>query len=468
MIGKNSLVQIISNGFSALVSFLILSLSARLFGPEIIGTIAYLLSITGLVFAFSDLGFSRAHVHYTAAKQPIQKTLGTFLSYKTLLLILSSIISIIVIRQINLSYLFIIILLFEIFSRFSESILITFEALQKSLPQNITRLISKLFKLLAIWFLAKNLNNSLGLSLSYLTESMVLIIITLWLSRRFWPFKFNKTLANKYFSYSLPFFAIVPITYIQTKALVLILKSFHQANEVGFYSVSANLSGFIKTLYGSIMMYFFPKISRLFSKNDYKSIQHYADLTIKYLFIFFIPILMLAYLLRQELVLLVLGHQFAPAVPVFSLFLLGTFLLMILSPYDHILYATKNHYPLVKVNIVSLILSLFLAFWLTPSLGAKGIVLASIGAWSLDGIWHFYLIKTRLKLKILPDFFKFTLPAALILLTASYLINNLQPNLMIKLALTILCLSIYISFLYILKLIKRNDIKYFLSLIKPK
>ena len=128
---------------------------------------------------------------------------------------------------------------------------------------------------------------------------------------------------------------------------------------------------------------------------------------------------MFAYLLKKELILLILGSQFTPAIPVFSLFLLGTFLLMILAPYDYILFATKNHRPLVKVNIISLILSLFLAFWLTPSLGAKGIIIASIGAWSLSGVLHFYLIKTRLKLTILPNFFKFILPAIFILSTAS-------------------------------------------------
>ena len=45
MIGKNTIIQIILTGLTGIISFFILSLSARLFGPTILGNLAYLFSL---------------------------------------------------------------------------------------------------------------------------------------------------------------------------------------------------------------------------------------------------------------------------------------------------------------------------------------------------------------------------------------------------------------------------------------
>lgn len=58
MIGKNVLIQLILTLCSSLIGFICLSISARLFSPFILGHISYVLGITGLIFAFSDLGMS--------------------------------------------------------------------------------------------------------------------------------------------------------------------------------------------------------------------------------------------------------------------------------------------------------------------------------------------------------------------------------------------------------------------------
>jgi len=466
--GRNVLIQMASGLISGLITFLTLSFSARLFGPRILGTLAYVLGLTGLVFAFSDLGFSRAHIYFTAVFKKTSQTLGTFLRLKLGLLLISAFIAVIIasINKTEFKGLFTLILIYELITRFSDSILITFEALQKSLPQNLTRLAGKFIKLIATIFFGFKLTTHLGYSLTFIAESLGVVLISLWLIRRFFPLSFKSSLAKKYFQYSLPFFAIMPLSYLQTSSLVVILKQFSSASEVGYYSASANLAGFIKTLYGAIMIFFFPKISSFFAVKDFKSIQHYADLAIKYLLMIFIPIFLVAFLLRSEIITLVLGSQFSPAVPVFSLFLLGTFLLMLAAPYGHILYATKNHRPLVLVNLITLIITVLLSFILVPNLGAQGSVLASISAWTFSGFIFLCLVKKKLKLTILPQLFKFIFPAIIVILSATWVINYFQYIFMLKLGLTLISLIIYLIILFIFKLIQLKDIKYFLSLIK--
>ena len=470
MIGRNVLIQMTSGSLGSLISFFTLALAARLFGPSVLGNLAYVISLFGLTFAISDLGFSRAHVHFTAGLKKAGKTFGTFIRIKLALLFLSFLIVILIalVNKVSFKGLFSLMLLYELFTRFAETVFITFEGLQQALPQNTARIIGKLFRLIAVAALGFVLKNNLGYSLTFVVEGLILAVIALVLIRRFKPLVYSQALAKKYFRYSLPFFAIVPLSYLQSNGIVVILKNLTNATQVGYFSATFGLASFIKSLFGAVMIFFFPKISTLFSKKDIKSIQHYADLTIRYLLIIFIPIFIFAFLVRHELVSLVLGSAFSPAVSVFSLFLLGMFLLMIFSPYDHILFATRQHRPLVKVNLVSLALTVLLSLILIPSLGARGAVLTNLIVWAISGTWRLWLVKSRLKLKLLPQIFAFISPAVIILLFFSWFLTYLPSILMLKLLMTLLAPTVYLLILFSLKLISLKDFKYFTNLIKFK
>jgi len=470
MIGRNVLIQILSGGFGSFISFLTLSLAARLFGPSILGNLAYVISFFGLIFAFSDLGFSRAHVHFTAALKKPKQTLGTFLRLKSTLLALSAVAALIfgLTNPDTFKGLFVLILFYQLITRLAETVFITFEGLQLSLPQNMARLISKFFRLGAVLILGLVLKNNLSYGLTFIVEGLALAIIALILINRFKPLVYSKALANKYWRYSLPFFVILPLSYLQNNGVVVILKKLSATTQVGYFSASLGMAGFVKSLFGALMVFFFPQISAFFKKKDFKSIQRYADLSVKYLLLLFTPLLILLYLLRQEVVTLVLGSSFIPAVPVFSLFLLGTFILMLVAPYDQILFATQNHQPLVKISLVSLILSLSASFFLIPSLGAQGAVISLIIAWLVSGSWHLFLVKKNLKLKLLPRFFSFFIPALIILVSFEKLIVSMSPGLIIKLVLVALSLIIYLLTLAALKTYSIKDIRYFFSLLKLK
>ncbi|MBU1323059.1 oligosaccharide flippase family protein [Patescibacteria group bacterium] len=472
MIGKNVLIQLILTACSSVVGFIGLSISARLFGPFILGHLAYILGITGLIFAFSDLGLSRAQVHFTAAFHSAQKTLGTFLSLKFILLLATAGIAFLValINPAQFKGIFIIILLYELLSRLAESILVTFEGLQLSWPQNLARFIAKLFRLLAILLIGYKLTSVLGLSLVYLVEATVLILLSVWLMRRFLPFNFSRSLAKQYFKYSLPFFVIVPVTYLQANLLTVLLKHFHSANEVGFYSAAFNLSTYLKVLFGTVMVFFFPKLSSLFQKNDLSGIKNYLNLTLKYLLMIFTPLLMFSFLLRQEIILLVLGQDFLPAVPVFSWMLLAVFVLLLINPYEYALYATKKHASLVKVNLISLALSLLLSVYLMSywHLGAIGAAIINLIIWSFSGLYSLFLIKKNFGFSFYSSALHFILPAAILVFISSLIIYYYPVNLALKLVLSLISVFIYLFYLYLSKLIKLKDIKYFINLLKAK
>ena len=466
MIGKNTLIQIILTGLTGIVSFFVLSFSARLFGPTILGNLAYLFSLTGLIFAFSDLGFSKAHGFYTASSKSPGQNLFTFLSIKSILLTVSTGVAFIYAYFFHQSFswqLLSLVILIQVLTRFSDSILITFEAKQQSLPQNLVKMLAKLFRLGLVLLVAKILTNDLGFSLTYLTEAGLLLFLSLILLTRFTPLSFSKQLFNKYLIYALPFFAIIPLSYIQDNSLIVILKKFQPSQQVGFYSASASLTGSVKTLYATLMLYFFPKISKLFATKKHQQIRNYLNMAIKYLLVIFTPIFMLIFLFRYFIINLVLGSAFLPAIPVFSILLLGTYILMILAPYDQVLYATKNHKPLIIVNVFSLILAISLSFWLAPIYGSLGTSISVIITWVLSGIWHLILVKKRLQITLFNQFIPIVLPAVLILVLLQY-----PQSLMLKLILSLVSLPAYYLILFKLKIITKLDLKYLKTIIKPK
>jgi len=465
--GSNILVQILSSLAGSIITFFTLSLSARLFGPSILGNLAFVMSLFGLIFAFSDLGFSRAHVHFTASLKKPSKTLGTFIRIKIVLLSLTGLLATMLglAKTSSFKGLFILMLIYQISSRLAEAALITFEGLQASIPQNTIRLTSKAFRLLAVIVLGYRLKNNFGYSLTFLAESLSLVILSFIIIRRFKPLKYSKILAQKYLKYSLPFFAIFPLSYFLDHGVVVILKNLSTTTQVGYFSASQNLAGFAKSLVGSVMIFFFPQISKLFSKKDHQSIQKYLNLTLKYLLLLMTPFLMLLFLLRREIISLILGAQFSQAVPVFSLFLLGTYLLMILAPYDQVLFATQNHQPLIYANLISLIIALTSSYFLVPILDSQGAVLSIIFAWIINGIWHLWLIKKRLKMTIMPQIFKFIIPALLLLILSEMIMNFYNLTLVIKLLITLISLSLYLVFLYSFKVFNKKDINYFINLI---
>ena len=405
MIGKNALIQIISSSLSGLITFFTLSLSARLFGPSVLGNVAYVTGLLGLVFAFSDLGFSRAQVYFTAILKKPGKTLGTFLRLKLFLLFAAVIIALIfaLFKQATFQGLFFLMLTYELTTRLAESVFITFEGLGESLSQNFARFIGKLLRLAAVIVFGVSLKNNFGYSLTFVAEGLGLLILAAVLARRFLPLNFSRNLVQKYFKYSLPFFAIIPLSYFHDNSLVVILRHFHPANQVGFFSASFQLVSFLKTLYGAVMIFFFPKMSALFSKKDLEGVKRYTHLAGKYLTTLFAPIFLAAWLFRHTIIKTVLGVEFLHVAPIFSLLLASTFWLMLVAPYDQLLFASKNHRPLILVNLADLAIVVLVSFWLVPQYGALGTVIAVSSSWFIGGLWHLWLVKSRLK--ITPKFF---------------------------------------------------------------
>lgn len=400
--GKNVLIQFFASGITGLLAFLILSLSARFFGPEILGQVAYFSGVLGLIFAFSDLGLSRAHVHFTAAKSG-RPAVATFLALKLPLLLFAVTAALAIFYWQALSGVFIILLLAEVFSRLSDSILISFEGQEKVWPQNLLKLGVKFFRLGAVIAFGWRLTTVLGYSLTFFIEAVLVFAGAVLLGRGWFKFRPDRELIKRYFNYSLPFAVIIPLSYLQENFLVLMLKYWQGSVALGIYIASFGLFGFLKTFSSSLMTFFFPRISRLNQTKDLPKIQAYTDMAVKFSVWLLAPIVLILLILSQWFVPLVLGQEFITAVAIFRWYLLGVLILSIFTPYDHVLFATNNHRSIVRINLVTTILLLFLGWWLIPIWGGLGAAFANVASWLAGGMWQFSVLHKKTGIKFLRD-----------------------------------------------------------------
>jgi O-antigen/teichoic acid export membrane protein len=402
--GRKVIIQFLATGFSGLLAFIAISLSARLFGPETIGQVTYLSGLLGLVFAFSDLGLSRAHVHFTAGNKN-QPLLFSFLSVKFLLLLVC-VLAAGWLAKINqqLSWLFLILLSFEVLSRLADSLLITFEGQERVWPQNLVRLIGKTVKLAAVAILAVFWRNSYGYSLTFLAESLVVLGAALVISRHFWQFKIDKAAVKKYWQYALPFALVMPLSYFQDNGLIVIIRQFWSAGTLGVYAASFGLFGLLKSFSSSLMVFFFPRISSLDLARDKEKIQGYADLAVKLSIWLLAPLCLLLFIFAEPVVTLVLGRQFIDGASIFRWLLGGILILAVFTPYDHVLFAMNKHHSIVWVNLIDTILVLGLGWLLIPPLGGQGAAIALVVGWLSGGLWQFMILRQKTGIHFCRDF----------------------------------------------------------------
>ncbi|PIP51940.1 hypothetical protein COX09_04330 [Candidatus Beckwithbacteria bacterium CG23_combo_of_CG06-09_8_20_14_all_47_9] len=403
MMGKKVMIQFLASGLSGLLAFLALSLSARLFGAKILGEIAYLTGLLGIIFAFSDLGLSRAHVHFTAAKSG-RPALASFLTLKLVLLFLCAALAL-ALGAFNrqLSLLLLVLLVFEFFFRLADGLLITFEGQEKVWPQNLIRLSGKLFKLAAVVVLGLVWSSSLGYSLVFLTEAMLVLAAAAVISRRFWSWRLDKAVMKDYWRYSLPFALIVPLSYFQENGLILIIRNFYSAETLGVYAAVLGLFGLLKGFSSGLMVFFFPRMSRFNAAGEIDQIQRYTDSVVKLSVWILAPLCLLLFLLAGPVVTLVLGGQFAGGAGVFRWLLLGVLILAVFTPYDHVLFATNNHRSIVKVNLVTTVLVLTFAWLLVPGWAGQGAALALVSGWLIGGVWQFLILHQKTGIRFLRD-----------------------------------------------------------------
>jgi O-antigen/teichoic acid export membrane protein len=149
------------------------------------------------------------------------------------------------------------------------------------------------------------------------------------------------------------------------------------------------------------MVFFFPRVSRLNESKDLEQIQRYTDTAVKFSVYLLLPLVVILILASGLLVPLILGVHFAGAINIFRLWLVGVLILGVFSPYDHVLFATRNHKSIVMINLLTTLIVLGLGWQLIPVLGGVGAAVAAVSGWLIGGVWQYLVLYQKTGIKFL-------------------------------------------------------------------
>lgn len=407
MLARKSFLQFLSGGTISLLGLVSIAITARFFGATALGTIGYAMGLAGLFLLASDLGFGQAHQKRVSEGQDLAEANGTFYTIKAVLLGISALALVVFLglaaafqwevwTDVTTRTVFLIIALTLFLTDFSSSISLTAQARQEVARYNFPQIFSRLLKLLGVILAAFLSLGAVGLAGTYLLEAVVLLLTVAWLFRSYPIRRGTREMFRKYWSYSMPFLVMTPISLLAENIDKVMLKSLAGLQEVGYYVAVQGMMAIMPLIFSKpAMSVFFPHVSSLSAKNDFPRIQEGTNLIVRYLSIITLPIVVLLMVYRRELVRLLLGSTFLPAATVFLIAAVTVYVITIVRPYLNVLYGIERHHYFPHVSLSLLVVTILGYLFFVPEsfrglpglgLGAAGVALTVLIVWVLDGI----------------------------------------------------------------------------------
>ncbi len=475
--------NLITYGFNIITNYLLVSvLEVRL-----VGVIAFVTSLLGILALFLDLGLSQIYIQYNADDQ-FNDLFSIHIVLKTILFVSSYIPLIIFIlflglEPLVLSY-FILRFISNTITFFAAMFLLNLESRLKIFKRSIVVLATSIFKDSSTLYLIFNItsfNNPLVLlGQIYIFSSIIELIITLAFSKKEVKLKrMNMHLMRKYLKSTKPLAlsSIITVILIYTGNILLDI-SFNHEVLAYYYVIDSYLITNLLLIGGQVTYLFSNYLPKEFKYNQLDNIQimtHKIERYSSFIFLF----ITLFFLINGALLIKLFLPIYTDATFYLYLLIPIPYIASILRPYSSHIIASKREKILFKYNLYKGLIMLIAMFVIIPkrvfflkTLGFGGFGLGIISLSScLTDFFFFRYISYKIGIKsqkiilvhIILGIFSFLITWFL----SSFFIRNLISNDMIFLfTLSLVLFGIYICLFAIFKQINRNDLNYLISLLK--
>ena len=457
-----------------------------------LGIWALLNSIINLGFLFINIGLDSIHYQYSSKKNS-SEYLGTFFTIKITLLLINVLVAIFFITIFSFtqswSNQYSIMLLFLLFSKIffniAQIFFINLKSKIKVFRAEIPLFFITIGKSLSIIFLSINLsqfsNPILFLCVSlFLFNLSYLILILLFSKNEFKLNKPRKDLTLLYLKDVKPLFFFSITLVIATNLGNVILRYSFGLEELGNFSFINNfIIESLLLISGSIATIYLTLFSKFFEEKDLESIKKITYIIEKYFSIFFLWIIVIVFL-NGGLMFSVFMPQYIETGSLLNIMIFIPYLIAITNPYSYHFIAGKKQQINAYINMVTRITIIVLMICLIPSkiliiqflgLGSLGYALSLTLPWILWAIINRYYSYKTFNIKPQKNIILHILVAIFSLLI-SYTLKNLifkyifQNHIQLLIVSSIFSLLLFITCLFIFKELRREDIKFFIQLIK--
>lgn len=398
MFARKSLLISVSQITSALLGYIGLFFIARFMGPETVGVLGFGISFVGLFSFIANLGFLGAHIKRVSEGKDLGKCIGTYLTIKVVLLLITalSVICSIAVWKFVLGMGFehsvqetvvYIILLQTILAGFYDVMSNTFTARMEIAKDQISWVVDSVTRVpVVICFVTLGLD-IVAIAFAYFFGVLCRLLAALYFFKEYPINRFDKDYFRSYLSYAAP---LALLSVVGTIALYFdktMIQLFWGAVDVGYYFGVQRLLAVMVFITTPITVMIFPTISKLHANNQIESIKKLMHTTERYLLMVVFPLAAIAIALSRPIIHIFLSDDFLPAVSILQLLVIWETISVLNIPYKNLIPGIGKVKALAKIGILAVILNIVLNLIFIPTsiygikffgLGALGAALASL------------------------------------------------------------------------------------------
>ncbi|MEE9378489.1 MAG: hypothetical protein V3V33_10695 [Candidatus Lokiarchaeia archaeon] len=484
-----SLISQVMSYFISIIAFYLLFLNLD---TSFIGTWTLVTSIVNLGFLFLNIGLDSIHYQYSS-KENSSEYFGTFFTLKLSLLSINVLVSILVIFFISFFevwsndflYLILILLFSKIVTNISSVFLINLKSRFKVFKAEIPSFLIISGKSVMVIILSLNLtyinDPLLFLCVSTFVFDLLLLLLILLVSKK--EFKLNrpsKAFTLLYLKDIIPlFFFSFTLVIASNFGNILLAASFDHETLGNFSFINNYVIQSLLVISSSLVTVYLTLFSKFFEKGDFDSIKKTTYIIEKYSSIIFLGIIIVV-ILNGKLILSILLPQYVDTVPILNIMVFFPYLMAITQPYSYHFIAGKKQKINAQINIFTRIMIILLMIYLIPTsffilptlgLGTIGYAISQTIPWILWVFLNRYYSYKTFNIKPQKNIV-YHIPIAIISFLISFAFKLLifekifQNQILLLIITTILSLAIFIFILVVIKELKREDIRFFLQLIK--
>lgn len=381
----------------------------RIAGPSVLGTVSYATAFVSMFLFVADLGISTAHMKFLSEGRDRAKCITAF-SY--LKLISMGLFSLVVIgafffkkyiwespfesdiheQAIWIS--FVAILLNELYNIPRT----TFAAFTEQAKQDIPQLINGiLFQIIRIVVVILGFG-AVEILLGRLASLLVLLPMFIYLFKDYKFGVLDKGLIKDYMKISVPVIFIGMSTMMIGQVdKVFIQELTDNSEQVGFYSAGFSFGGFILLISNSVGLIFFPLFSQAVVRGDYDFISEKIQRFERFSLIFIMPMVTLLAIFSEPLILVTMGINFMPSIPIMITITFSMFVMVLNMPYGNVITGTGNFVLAAYINMANLLFFGLGMYICIESLGmeALGAAFGVLGSNIFLGLLYRYHAKKK-------------------------------------------------------------------------
>ncbi|MBT9169360.1 MAG: hypothetical protein DDT19_02719 [Syntrophomonadaceae bacterium] len=408
-------------------------------GAESWGVFSYVISLAAFFTVFSDIGLN-AVLTREVSKNPNlrQQYFSTTFFIKLILLAISVLVVIFIapfFTKIEAAKILLpIVTLIIIFDGLREFGMALNRALEKMEREAVIKIFTNLsIAVLGIIFLIFS-STAKSLAFSYAIGSALGFLLTI---RVLWPYfknlltYFSKNLLRPIFSAAWPFALLGLSGTIMVNTDILMLNLWRSAEEIGFYSANQRIIQFFYIIPMLLSVAIFPSLARL-ANTDNEKFRRLLEKSISASLFVGIPIVFGGLILSEEIINLLFGAQYLPAVPAFKLLLITVLIIFPSYFIGNAVFAHNQQKKFIIFSGLGAFSNVALNYFLIPPFGIIGAAIATLGALILSNIFLWLKMKKINYFTVLPHLKKILLATALMTLL-TFTLKNFDVNFFINL-----------------------------------